>query len=192
VVNDRECHDWRNSQLTLLQHLHEPSVTLSRKYSSNDFSCVSIKLASALAEQAAIQQPHTNGLPQTHTCCTTLMDYGPLLGAHESHPTNRDAPDSALVAVYGQVNDFACTPPRQTNDMATIQDTNTVQSFHERFTNPLPLCNSISSNTMLEAGMFNKVPMLILPWSYSYMTDNFATFFPWTVSANRSQVFLAR
>jgi hypothetical protein len=88
------------------------------------------------------------------------MDYDPLLGADENHPTNPDAPDGALVAVHGQVNDFACTPPRQANNMATIQDANLVQSFDERFTNPSPLCNLISSTTMLEAGMFNKVPML--------------------------------
>lgn len=54
-VNDGEWdHSDNVTLLTLSQHLHQPSVILARKYSSQYYSRVSDKLADFLAQQAAI------------------------------------------------------------------------------------------------------------------------------------------
>ncbi|KAK4457443.1 cyclin-like protein [Cladorrhinum samala] len=62
-VNDGEWDHTENvTLLTLSQHLHQPSVTLARKYSSPYYSRVSGKLADFLAQQAAIAR---RGAPPT-------------------------------------------------------------------------------------------------------------------------------
>jgi hypothetical protein len=54
-VNDGEWDHTENVNLiTLSQHLHQPSATLSRKYTAPHLSSVSSKLADFLAQQAAI------------------------------------------------------------------------------------------------------------------------------------------
>ncbi|KAI0021124.1 cyclin [Xylariomycetidae sp. FL0641] len=56
-VNDGEWDHTDNvTVLALSQHLHQPSVTLSRKYSAQHLSRVSGKLAEFLAQQAAISR----------------------------------------------------------------------------------------------------------------------------------------
>ena len=54
-VNDGEWNEAeRETVMALSQHVHQPSVTLARKYSSQYYSRVSTKLADFLAQQAAI------------------------------------------------------------------------------------------------------------------------------------------
>ncbi|KAK4129437.1 hypothetical protein N657DRAFT_561658 [Parathielavia appendiculata] len=67
-VNDGEWdHSDNVTLLTLSQHLHQPSVTLARKYSSQYYSRVSTKLADFLAQQAAIARRGVVPSPPSET-----------------------------------------------------------------------------------------------------------------------------
>lgn len=112
-VNDGEWdRDARDTLLTLSQHLHQPSVTLSRKYSSNHFSRVSTKLSDFLAQQAAIAKPQVNG-PATppaeygtaHTAdiySTPSKGFGSVPGVADGYMTPPITPDGASFGVNGQ------------------------------------------------------------------------------------------
>jgi hypothetical protein len=98
-INDGE---WEHSDnvtlLTLSQHLHQPSVTLARKYSSQYYSRVSNKLADFLAQQAAIAR---RGAPASPPAEPTLSNK-----AADIYST----PHKGLGAVPG-VADGYMTPP---------------------------------------------------------------------------------
>jgi hypothetical protein len=98
-INDGE---WEHSDnvtlLTLSQHLHQPSVTLARKYSSQYYSRVSNKLADFLAQQAAIAR---RGAPASPPAEPTLSSK-----AADIYST----PHKGLGAVPG-VADGYMTPP---------------------------------------------------------------------------------
>ncbi|KAK3336747.1 cyclin-like protein [Cercophora scortea] len=98
-VNDGEWDHVENvTLLTLSQHLHQPSVTLSRKYSNQYYSRVSEKLAKFLAQQAAIARQAAPPSPPSES---TLV----------SKPTNGySTPHKGLGAVPG-VADGYMTPP---------------------------------------------------------------------------------
>ncbi|KAK4658516.1 hypothetical protein QC762_102450 [Podospora pseudocomata] len=71
-VNDGEWDHTENvTLLTLSQHLHQPSVTLARKYSSAYYSKVSGKLADFLAQQAAISRRGPPSPPVEPTSLST-------------------------------------------------------------------------------------------------------------------------
>ncbi|AEO53358.1 hypothetical protein MYCTH_2294547 [Thermothelomyces thermophilus ATCC 42464] len=71
-VNDGEWDHADNVTLVALsQHLHQPSVTLARKYSSQYYSRVSTKLADFLAQQAAIAR---RGVPPSPPAEHSLSD----------------------------------------------------------------------------------------------------------------------
>ncbi|KAK3393747.1 cyclin-like protein [Podospora didyma] len=98
-VNDGEWDHVENvTLLTLSQHLHQPSVTLSRKYSNPYFSRVSGKLAEFLAQQAAIAR---RAAPPSPPCEPTLASK-----AANVYST----PHKGLGAVPG-VADGYMTPP---------------------------------------------------------------------------------
>jgi hypothetical protein len=60
-ANDGEWDQTENlTLLTLSQHLHQPSPTLARKYSTTNFSRVSQKLADFMAQQAALARRNAN------------------------------------------------------------------------------------------------------------------------------------
>ena len=68
---------------------------LSCKYSSNYFSCISIKLADALAEQVAVQEPHsvegdTAGQPDILKIPKTLI--AKATTTMKSSPTTKATP----------------------------------------------------------------------------------------------------
>ncbi|KAH8743241.1 cyclin-like protein, partial [Diaporthe sp. PMI_573] len=84
---DRDCRD---TLLILSQHLHQPSVTLSRKYSFNHFSRASTKLADFLAKQAALQRPPVNAPATPPAQCGSPVQsaeiYSTPLNGHSSAP----------------------------------------------------------------------------------------------------------
>lgn len=123
-VNDGEWdRNARDTLLTLSQHLHQPSVTLSRKYSSNHFSRVSNKLAEFLAQQAAISKPQVSG-PATppaeygstsHTSdiySTPHKGHGAAPGAADGYLTPPITPDGASFGVNGQGESYSQLPAR--------------------------------------------------------------------------------
>ncbi|KAL2154968.1 hypothetical protein VTH82DRAFT_3644 [Thermothelomyces myriococcoides] len=97
-VNDSEWDQVDNMTVVALsQHLHQPSVTLARKYSSQYYSRVSTKLADFLAQQAAIAR---RGVPPSPPA---------------EHSSNKESdvystPHKGLGAVPG-VADGYMTPP---------------------------------------------------------------------------------
>jgi hypothetical protein len=98
-VNDGEWDHLDNvTLLTLSQHLHQPSVTLARKYSSQHYLRVSTKLADFLAQQAAIAR---RGAPPSPPAEPTLSNK-----AVDVYST----PHKGLGAVPG-VADGYMTPP---------------------------------------------------------------------------------
>ncbi|KUI70419.1 G1/S-specific cyclin CCN1 [Cytospora mali] len=123
-VNDGEWdRDCRETLLALSQHLHQPSVTLSRKYSSNHFSRVSTKLADFLAQQAAIQRPQVNGpatppaecgsSPQaTDIYSTPHKGHGAAPGVADGYLTPPITPDGASFGVNGQLEGYSQLPQR--------------------------------------------------------------------------------
>lgn len=98
-VNDGEWDHVENVTLiTLSQHLHQPSVTLSRKYSTPHLSRVSGKLTDFLAQQAAIAR---RGAPPSPPCEPTLTN---------KPATVYSTPQKGLGSVPG-VADGYMTPP---------------------------------------------------------------------------------
>ncbi|KAH8746778.1 Cyclin, N-terminal domain-containing protein, partial [Diaporthe sp. PMI_573] len=112
-VNDSEwILDCRDTLLMLCQHLHQPSVTLSRKYSSNHFSRVSPKLVDFLAQRASKQRPRVNrpitppaecgSPPQTADIYSTPpKGQNSLSGIAVGYVTPPTRPDDVLFGVNG-------------------------------------------------------------------------------------------
>ncbi|KAK0731405.1 cyclin-like protein [Lasiosphaeris hirsuta] len=120
-VNDGEWDHTENvTLLTLSQHLHQPSVTLSRKYSNPYYSKVSGKLADFLAQQAAIAR---RGAPLSPPCETTLSSkannvystpqkgFGSMPGVADGYMTPPITPDGACFGQNGMMKDYQA-PPR--------------------------------------------------------------------------------
>jgi hypothetical protein len=98
-ANDGEWDHVENVTLiTLSQHLHQPSVTLSRKYAAPHLSRVSGKLADFLAHQAAIARMNA---PPSPPCETALANKSQNIYS---------TPQKGLGAVPG-VADGYMTPP---------------------------------------------------------------------------------
>lgn len=92
--------------LGLSHHLHNPSATLARKYSTPQFSRVSPKLATFMAEQAAMMarrtlepiSPATEPQQQMNVCSTPQKGHGSQMG-FEGYLTPPITPDG-----HGYVN----------------------------------------------------------------------------------------
>ncbi|CCC09256.1 hypothetical protein SMACR_05014 [Sordaria macrospora] len=112
-VNDGEWDQIENATLLALsQHLHQPSVTLSRKYSSAYLSKVSGKLADFLAQQAAINrragaQPSSpgeltpNSSKASNVYSTPHKGLGSVPGAADGYMTPPITPDGASFGQTG-------------------------------------------------------------------------------------------
>ncbi|EAQ93448.1 hypothetical protein CHGG_01683 [Chaetomium globosum CBS 148.51] len=110
-VNDGEWdHSDNVTLLTLSQHLHQPSVTLARKYSSQYYSRVSGKLADFLAQQAAIARRGAPPSPPsepilsnkaTDVYSTPHKGLGAVPGAADGYMTPPITPDGSC---FGQNN----------------------------------------------------------------------------------------
>ncbi|KAI8957979.1 cyclin [Daldinia sp. FL1419] len=99
-VNDGEWDHTENvTVLALSQHLHQPSITLSRKYSSQHLSRVSGKLSEFLAQQAAISR-RAQGPPSPPA--------EPTLSAQ--HPNIYSTPQKGHGATVGAADGYL-TPP---------------------------------------------------------------------------------
>lgn len=123
-VNDGE---WEHSDnltlLTLSQNLHQPSVTLSRKYSSPHLSRVSGKLADFLAQHAAINRRAANSPPsppaeQASTSrtadiySTPQKGMGAVPGVADGYMTPPITPEGAYFGMDGPQKDLHRPPPR--------------------------------------------------------------------------------
>ncbi|KPM40601.1 hypothetical protein AK830_g5943 [Neonectria ditissima] len=86
-VNDGEWDHTENlTLLTLSHHLHQPSPTLGRKYSTPNLSRVSQKLAEFMAEQAAIARRNANPpSPPTETAVKHPNIYSTPQKGHGAH-----------------------------------------------------------------------------------------------------------
>jgi hypothetical protein len=112
-INDGEWDHTENiTLLTLSQHLHQPSVTLSRKYSNPYYSRVSGKLADFLAQQAAISRRDPPTPPSepamasksNNVYSTPHKGMGSVPGAADGYMTPPITPDGAC---FGQNNGIA-------------------------------------------------------------------------------------
>ncbi|GAB1310271.1 G2/mitotic-specific cyclin-B1 [Madurella fahalii] len=137
-VNDGEWDHVDNvTLLTLSQHLHQPSVTLARKYSSNYYSRVSGKLADFLAQQAAIAR---RGAPPSPPSESTLSSkssdvystphkgLGAVPGVADGYMTPPITPDgtcfghnNAMVKDYPAPPRCPVTPTPQPNHASSYQ-----------------------------------------------------------------------
>ncbi|KAK0631774.1 g1 s-specific cyclin [Immersiella caudata] len=117
-INDGEWDHTENvTLLTLSQHLHQPSVTLSRKYSNPYYSRVSGKLADFLAQQAAIARRDPPTPPSEPTIATKANNVystphkgmGSIPGAADGYMTPPITPDGAC---FGQNKEYHQLPPR--------------------------------------------------------------------------------
>ncbi|KAI1401418.1 cyclin [Hypoxylon fuscum] len=120
-VNDGEWDHVENvTVLALSQHLHQPSVTLSRKYSSQHLSRVSGKLADFLAQQAAIARraqgppspPAEPALSQhANIYSTPQKGHGAVMGVADGYLTPPITPDGVDFGVtVDPMNKYV--PPR--------------------------------------------------------------------------------
>ncbi|KAI1326161.1 cyclin [Xylariaceae sp. FL0255] len=101
-VNDGEWEPIENATvLTLSQHLHQPSVTLSRKYASSHYYRVSNTLAEFLAHQAAISRRAQQAAPPSPPAEQTLST---------SHASIYSTPQKGCGAVPGPADGYM-TPP---------------------------------------------------------------------------------
>jgi len=109
-VNDGEWEHVENMTLLgLSQQLHQPSVTLSRKYSQQMYSRVSGKLADFLAQQAAINRRGAPPSPPSEPAMTKPTDVystphkglGAVPGVADGYMTPPITPDGAC---FGQNN----------------------------------------------------------------------------------------
>ncbi|KAL5876916.1 hypothetical protein ACKVWC_006074 [Pyricularia oryzae] len=101
-VNDGEWdHDQNATLVTLSQHVHQPSVTLSRKYASTHYLQVSNKLSDFLAHQAAINR--AAALPENPLTPTTNESMAAKANIYST-------PQKGLGSVPG-VADGYLTPP---------------------------------------------------------------------------------
>ncbi|KAI1384023.1 cyclin-like protein [Hypoxylon trugodes] len=119
-VNDGEWDHLENvTVLALSQHLHQPSVTLSRKYSSQHLSRVSGKLGEFLAQQAAIARraqgppspPSESSLSQHSSIYSTPQKgHGAAMGVADGYLTPPITPDGVNFGVADPMNKYV--PPR--------------------------------------------------------------------------------
>ena len=140
--------------VTLSQHLHQPSVTLSRKYSSPYYSRVSGKLADFLAQQAAIARraeappsPPSESTPtnkSTNVYGTPQKDgLGAMPGVADGYMTPPITPDGAC---FGQNNSLIkdyqvpprcpVTPTPQSAHASAYQQQQQQQQQQQRMANP--------------------------------------------------------
>ena len=106
--------------LTLSQNLHQPSVTLSRKYSSAQLSRVSSKLADFLAHHAAINRrvnpPSPLAEPVSSKPANTIYStphkgMGAMPGVADGYMTPPITPDGACFGASGS-EPYHQVPPR--------------------------------------------------------------------------------
>ncbi|KAI2468742.1 cyclin [Annulohypoxylon bovei var. microspora] len=119
-VNDGEWDHLENvTVLALSQHLHQPSVTLSRKYSSQHLSRVSGKLSEFLAQQAAIARraqgppsPPAESSLSAHSSIysTPQKGHGAVMGVADGYLTPPITPDGVNFGVADPMNKYV--PPR--------------------------------------------------------------------------------
>ncbi|KAI1444085.1 cyclin-like protein [Annulohypoxylon stygium] len=119
-VNDGEWDHLENvTVLALSQHLHQPSVTLSRKYSSQHLSRVSGKLAEFLAQQAAIARraqgppsPPAESSLSAHSSIysTPQKGHGAAMGVADGYLTPPITPDGVNFGAADPMNKYV--PPR--------------------------------------------------------------------------------
>lgn len=115
--------DWDHTEnvtvLALSQHLHQPSATLSRKYSSQHFSRVSVKLAEFLAQQAAISRRAGPPSPPTEASLSAKQGdiystpqkvHGAVMGVADGYMTPPITPDGVSFGVADPMNRYV--PPR--------------------------------------------------------------------------------
>lgn len=117
-ANDGEWDHVENvTLLALSQQLHQPSVTLSKKYSTPFYSSVSGKLADFLAQQAAIAR---RGAPPSPPCETVAS----------SKPSNvYSTPHKGLGSVPG-VADGYMTPPITPDGAYFGQNNAMIKDYH--------------------------------------------------------------
>lgn len=116
-VNDGEWNHTENlTLLTLSQHLHQPSATLARKYSSTSFCRVSQKLIDFMAQQAALARrnaqpptPPVETAKQANVYSTPQKGQGAAMG-FEGYLTPPITPDGA--AFVGGSQDSYPLPSR--------------------------------------------------------------------------------
>ncbi|KAH8682509.1 cyclin-like protein [Xylariales sp. PMI_506] len=103
----------------LLQHLHQPSATLSRKYSSHHLSRVSASLSDFLAQQAAISRRAGPPSPPAESTLspkaadiysTPSKGHGAVMGAADGYMTPPITPDGICFGVADPMNRYV--PPR--------------------------------------------------------------------------------
>jgi len=121
-VNDGEWDHVENLTLvTLSQNLHQPSVTLSRKYSSPHLSRVSGTLAEFLAQHAAINgrvngpptPPAQHVQPKHATVYSTpSKGMGAVPGVADGYMTPPITPDGACFGIDGASRELYQAPPR--------------------------------------------------------------------------------
>ncbi|KAK9420420.1 putative Cyclin N-terminal domain-containing protein [Seiridium unicorne] len=119
-VNDGEWDPTSSSTLrTLLQHLHQPSATLTRKYSASNMSRVAVTLAEFLAHQAAISRRAEPPTPPTehilssksgNIYSTPQKGHGAVMGVAEGYLTPPITPDGVHFGVSDPMNKYV--PPR--------------------------------------------------------------------------------
>ncbi|KAH9892051.1 cyclin [Xylariomycetidae sp. FL2044] len=121
-VNDGEWdHTDQLTLITLSQQLHQPSLTLSRKYSSPHLSRASGRLAEFLAQQAAISRRAQQGPPSppaelaqsnktTDIYSTPQKGHGAMMGVADGYMTPPITPDGVCFGVSDPMNKYV--PPR--------------------------------------------------------------------------------
>ncbi|KAI1844852.1 hypothetical protein JX265_012472 [Neoarthrinium moseri] len=120
-INDGEWDPVESDTLlSLSQHLHQPSATLSRKYSSPHLSRVSASLTEFLAQQAAIQSrragpPSPPAEPALSSksgniYSTPQKGHGATIGVADGYMTPPITPDGVCFGVTDPMNRYV--PPR--------------------------------------------------------------------------------
>ncbi|KAF7547061.1 hypothetical protein G7Z17_g7970 [Cylindrodendrum hubeiense] len=119
-VNDGEWDHTENlTLLTLSHHLHQPSPTLGRKYSTPNLSRVSQKLAEFMAEQAAIARRTANppsppvepAAKHSNIYSTPQKGHGATMG-FDGYLTPPITPDGNGLVGHNMVKDSYTLPPR--------------------------------------------------------------------------------
>lgn len=119
-ANDGEWDPTSSSTLrTLMQHLHQPSATLTRKYSATNMSRVAVTLAEFLAHQAAISRRAEPPSPPTEQVLaakpgniysTPQKGHNAVMGVSEGYMTPPITPDGIHFGVTDPMNKYV--PPR--------------------------------------------------------------------------------
>jgi hypothetical protein len=119
-VNDGEWDHAENvTLLALSQHLHQPSMTLSRKYSSPHLSRVAGRLVDFLAQQAAISRRADPPSPPAEPTLaskpgdiysTPQKGHGAVMGVAEGYMTPPITPDGVCFNSMDPMNKYV--PPR--------------------------------------------------------------------------------